>query len=84
MVDASRIFAHLSQAQQFESTQCPAAVIFAMLQRIDESIRSGWATTFRAALQENQVGRLAFSEVVASSESFAASLWLWQYQPSSP
>eukprot|EP00973_Karenia_brevis_P044955 6225281-Karenia_brevis.AAC.1 len=83
MVDASRILAHLSHAQQFVlrlqsgNTQCPAAVIFAMLQRIDESIRSRWATAFRATLQEYQVDRLTFSEVVASSESFAASLWLW-------
>eukprot|EP00973_Karenia_brevis_P014712 2008102-Karenia_brevis.AAC.1 len=55
-----------------------------MLQRIDESIRSRWATAFRATLAENQVDRPTFSEIVAASESFAASLWLWQYQPSAP
>eukprot|EP00973_Karenia_brevis_P003531 490305-Karenia_brevis.AAC.1 len=90
MVDASRILSHLSQAQQFVirlqsgSSQCPAAVIFSMLQRIDESIRSRWATAFRATLADNQVDRLTLSEVIGESESFAASLWLWQYQPSTP
>eukprot|EP00973_Karenia_brevis_P024319 3355629-Karenia_brevis.AAC.1 len=60
MVDASRVLAHLSQAQQFVlrlqsgNSQCSASVVFAMLQRIDEAIRSRWATAFRATLAENQ------------------------------
>eukprot|EP00973_Karenia_brevis_P009831 1329321-Karenia_brevis.AAC.1 len=60
MVDAAKVLAHLSQAQQFVlrlqsgGSQCPAAVVFAMLQRIDETIRSRWATAFRATLAENQ------------------------------
>eukprot|EP00973_Karenia_brevis_P084359 11707905-Karenia_brevis.AAC.1 len=36
---------------------------------------------FRSTLADEQVNRLTFSEVVAASESFAAGLWLWQYQP---
>eukprot|EP00973_Karenia_brevis_P033657 4640692-Karenia_brevis.AAC.1 len=68
MVDATRLLAHLSQAQQFVlrlqsgPTSCPAPIIFSMLQRIDEAIRSRWATAFRATLAENQVDRLTFSE----------------------
>eukprot|EP00973_Karenia_brevis_P002452 331057-Karenia_brevis.AAC.1 len=68
MVDASRLLAHLSQAQQFVlrlqggPTSCPANIIFRMLQSIDESIRSRWATQFRATLADNQVDRLTFSE----------------------
>eukprot|EP00973_Karenia_brevis_P086927 12054565-Karenia_brevis.AAC.1 len=60
MVDASRLLAHLSQAQQFVlrlqsgPTSCPASIIFKMLQSIDESIRSRWATQFRATLADNQ------------------------------
>eukprot|EP00973_Karenia_brevis_P018779 2573680-Karenia_brevis.AAC.1 len=55
-----------------------------MLQRIEEAIRSSWATAFRATLADNQLDRLTFGEVIAASESFAASFWLWQYQPSTP
>eukprot|EP00973_Karenia_brevis_P010098 1366735-Karenia_brevis.AAC.1 len=44
MVDASQILQHLSQAQQFvlrlQGAQCPANIVFQMLQRIDEAIRS--------------------------------------------
>eukprot|EP00973_Karenia_brevis_P017846 2451703-Karenia_brevis.AAC.1 len=60
MVDASRVLAHLSQAQQFVlrlqsgNSQCPASVVFSMLQRIGEAIRSRWATAFRATLAESQ------------------------------
>eukprot|EP00973_Karenia_brevis_P036871 5079908-Karenia_brevis.AAC.1 len=64
MLDASRILAHLSQAQQFVlqlhsgSLQCPAAVVFAMLQRIDEVLDQVQRLARAAMVRAGQRARL--------------------------